>query len=203
MRQFFGQFDPKVDQVAFGYFPEGYIGHAIEVGACDGIFFSNTYAFEQAGWVCLAIEPNPEWWGSLQKNRKNTQPYAISDENGRAVLQVFDIRQADHSAVTGIKPDKRLVEGYGATKVIDVDVSTRTLDAAIAEAGIFPKIDYVSIDTEGSEIDVLRGFDLEKWKPKLVVVENNYDDPDLPNYMQEHGYRRDNRVGVNDFFVPC
>lgn len=204
MRQFYGQFDnPKVDEAAWAYFGDNFIGHAIEVGACDGIFYSNTYAFELAGWTCLAIEPNPEWWSQLVKNRRHSQPYAIASESGKATLNVYDIRQADHSAVTGIKPDKRLVDGYAATLVKAVEVPTRTLEEAIKEAGIFPKIDYVSIDTEGSELDVMEGFDIEKWKPKLVILENNYDDIEIPQYMETRGYRRDKRVGVNDFFIQA
>lgn len=201
MRQFYGQFDPKVDEVAWRYFPEGYIGHAIEVGACDGIFYSNTYAFEQAGWICLAIEPNPEWVAALSRNRRYVSDYAISDKNGEAILTVYDIGQADHSGVTGIASDKRLVDGYSAKPLRVVPVEKRTLDYAIEEAGIFPKIDLVSIDTEGNELAVLHGFDIQRWKPKLILVENNYDDKDIPDYMKEQGYSRAERVGVNDFYV--
>lgn len=198
---FYGQFDPKIDSVAWDYLKDISNGHAIEVGACDGRFYSNTLAFEENGWTVLCIEPNPEYWPDLVKNRRHTQPYAISNSTGLATLTVFDIRQADHSAVTGIKPDKRLVEGYGATVVSQVQVHTRTLDASISESGIFPKLDYVSIDTEGSELDVLEGFDIERWKPSLIIVENNYDDNEIPEYMLARGYRRNRRHGVNDFYI--
>lgn len=59
----------------------------------------------------------------------------------------------------------------------------------------------VSIDTENTELDVLKGFDINRWKPKLLVIENNYDESFIADYLKPFGYVRDRRVGGNDFFI--
>ena len=63
------------------------------------------------------------------------------------------------------------------------------------------KIDFVSIDTEGTELEVLMGFDINRWKPRLFIIENNFDEPKLADYLKDFGYKFSQRLGVNDFFV--
>jgi hypothetical protein len=61
-------------------------------------------------------------------------------------------------------------------------------------------IDFISIDTGGNELETLEGFDLLKWKVKLLVVQNNFDEPYIKNYLSKFGYEFKERHGVNDFF---
>lgn len=204
-KQFYGQFEPKIDEAAWDILDGSKPGLAIEVGACDGIFFSNTYVFEQHGWNTLAIEPNPEWHERLRKNRKNFLTCAVSDKNGTAELTVYDIRQADHSAITSIRKDERLAAQYGAKEIEKIPVVAQTLDKCIQAWVPSTRpfmIDYVSIDTEGTELDVLKGFDIEWYRPRLMVIENNFNDPDVAKYLSQFRYVLATRIGVNDFFVP-
>lgn len=200
--KWYGQFEPQTDSVAFSYFPKNYIGFAIDVGASDGEIISNTKAFEDAGWKVLCIEPNPEFWDILTKNRKHCQQYAVSNRNGISLLTVFNGPGSGSDAVTSINPDYRLVTQYGVTPVKCVPVQTRTLDDCINELGGVKDIDYVSIDTEGTELDVLKGFAIDTWKPKLIIVENNYNDECIHDYMNLHSYRMDRKIVVNEFYVP-
>jgi len=59
----------------------------------------------------------------------------------------------------------------------------------------------LSIDTEGTEIEVLKGFDIKKWKPKLLVIENNFNDPEIEKYLSTFGYIKNKRIEVNDFYI--
>jgi hypothetical protein len=64
------------------------------------------------------------------------------------------------------------------------------------------RIDLVSIDTEGCELDVLDGFDLDRFKPRILVIEN--DRPSgtaIELYLLDRGYRKFHRVKINDFYV--
>lgn len=202
VKQFYGQFDPKIDEAAWGYFDPSFKGGAIEVGACDGKFFSNTLAFEEAGWTCLAIEPDPSWHTALKQNRRNFNFSAIGDKDGIADLTIYTQGgHSDHSAITSIRPDQRLVDQYSGKPIAKIKVPLMTLDTAIRVGPIFQSIDFVSIDTEGTELDVLKGFDIHRWKPKLFVIENNYEDPDVAEYLKPFGYKLDKRIGVNDFFI--
>jgi FkbM family methyltransferase len=82
-------------------------------------------------------------------------------------------------------------------------VEVRTLDDILAKTGFAPhgRLDFVTIDTEGTEVDVLKGFSLEQWQPKLVVVENNYADNEIRTHMKSRGYFLTRRHKINDFFV--
>lgn len=77
----------------------------------------------------------------------------------------------------------------------------KTLDTILGEANLFNYIDYVSIDTEGTELDVLKGFDLVKWKPKVLLIENNYEDMEIEEYLKLFGYKKTLRHHVNDFYL--
>lgn len=200
--KWYGQFDPPTDSVIRSYFDPTYRGAAIEVGAVDGIFYSNTYALELEGWLCLAIEANPENYEALKKNRKHAMTCACGSWTGEAELTIYDIRQPDHTAVTSISPDPKLVAQYGATVVRRVPVKLKTLDDCIKEFGMFQKIDVVSIDTEGTELHVLKGFDIGSWNPSLIVTEDNHgNNIHLSKHLERHGYHRHRRHGVNDFWV--
>lgn len=200
--KWYGQFDPPTDSVIRGYFDPSYKGAAIEVGAVDGIFFSNTYALEVEGWLCLAIEANPENYSALMRNRKHAATCACGLTNGEAALTIYDIRQPDHTACTSINPDPKLVAQYSAQIVRKVTVNVRTLDDCIERFGKFQKIDVVSIDTEGTELDVLLGFDVKKWNPTLIVTEDNHgDNLPLARHLENLQYHRHRRHGVNDFWV--
>ena len=63
------------------------------------------------------------------------------------------------------------------------------------------KIDFLSIDTEGTELDVLQGFDIERWMPKLLVIENNFNDTRVKEHLSQFGYILSERLGVNDFYL--
>ena len=63
------------------------------------------------------------------------------------------------------------------------------------------KIDFLSIDTEGTELEVLMGFDINRWKPRLFVIENNFGESKFSDYLRDFGYKFSQRIGVNDFFI--
>jgi hypothetical protein len=63
------------------------------------------------------------------------------------------------------------------------------------------EIDFISIDTEGTELDVIRGFDIDRYGVKLFVIENNYEDDNIELYMNSIGYIKNNRYKINDFYT--
>ena len=201
-KRYYGQHHE--DETISKYFPEGYIGGCIDVGATDGKNINNTRYFEQNGWYCLCIEPNPAYYHQCEANRKNTLMYAISDINDDNVdFNVVSI-DGNEEAGTSLRVDDRLIEdckkiGDVQTRVIKTNV--RTLDYCIDNHYKFDKIDFVSIDTEGTELDVLKGFDIIKWQPKLFIIENNYNDNKMEEYLEKFGYKKDQRKDINDFYV--
>ena len=185
-------------------FPENYIGTCVEVGAYNGISSSNTYLFEQIGWECMCIEPNPPQFSECRKNRKLALQYAVSFENNENVdFSVYTLSGNNQSAITGLATDYRLVNSHNHLfhTLETIKVCCRTLTNLLDEYNFPKEIDIISIDTENTELDVLKGLDLNKYKIKVFVIENNYNEPYCEEYLNKNGYKKINRIAVNDFYI--
>src|SRR5258705_5217189 len=84
-----------------------------------------------------------------------------------------------------------------------VDVSVRTLDDILLEAQAPAPIDLVSIDVWGHEIDVLAGFDLGRWRPRLILIEDHVLSLELHRTLQQRGYKWVRRTDLNGWYVPA
>ena len=200
---YYGQFNPPADWLIERFFPAGFIGSCVEVGAVDGRYLSNTMHFEELGWQCLCIEPNSYYHEALQRNRKLSMPFAMSDHNEDGViLHRVQLTNNSFDAATSLVPDEKLLKqlGYMIKGQDQIRVDMRTLDWCLEQVR-WIKTDFVAIDTEGTELAVLQGFSLERWKPRLLVVENNHDAPEITSYLRPRGYHKAIRHEVNDFYI--
>jgi hypothetical protein len=82
-----------------------------------------------------------------------------------------------------------------------IKVPARTLDDILAEANA-QSIDFVSIDVEGHELDVLDGFNLSRWRPRLILIEDLLLRNRLHRELVRRGYRWIRRTGINNWYVP-
>lgn len=206
MTQYYGQHEPPVDQIIEELLPLGFgPGVFVDVGAGCGTSDNNSYYFEQRGWRCICVEPSPMYAEVLTLARKAVALVALSDHEAISDFHVFGVfDRMDYGAISGLKTDARLLEeftrqGYLRRKWT-VKVPVTTLDH-LAHSYRLKDIHVLSIDTEGTEIEVLNGFSIANWLPKVVVVENNYDDPWTVDWMKASGYKRVRRNVVNDFYV--
>lgn len=201
----YGQFE--TDRVIASYFPEGHVGLAVEVGAYDGIKGSNSLYFEKAGWDVLCIEPNPYAYAKLFENRDCLcYNMACSDISGIAKLKICRLKSGIQSSLTSLEPDERLIRDYGHDIVEweEVEVKVHRLTnilRLISTPHLDNVVEFISIDTEGTELDVLKGLDLQLFDVKLLVVENNYQDSEIDDYLSKQGYKLDQRYRINDFYV--
>lgn len=198
---YYGQF--KTDKFIEEYFDSSHVGVCIEIGACDGYIGTNTFYFEKKGWECICIEPNPNYYKNLKLNRKISLSYACGNENSDdREFTIFDLGN-NQSAISSLSVDKRLVNSHShlIKNNFTTKVKVRTLDFILEELKFDKKIDFISIDTEGTEIDVLKGFNINKWKPKLLIIENNFNDSEIEIYLKNFGYKKDKRIEVNDFYI--
>jgi len=198
---FHGQFGEDVYMA--GLFPPHYIGVCVEVGAYNGVGCSNTYHFEQKGWTCLCIEPNPTQFAACKSVRKNAVNCAVGAEaNAECIFHVYNLSGGNESAISSLSPDPRLIASHAhlirSTHTIPIQV--RTLTEILDEANFPRVIDFVSIDTENTELDVLKGIDFTKYAIQYFIVENNYDEPACREYLQARGYTMIHRTGVNDIY---
>jgi hypothetical protein len=84
-----------------------------------------------------------------------------------------------------------------------IDVPVKTLDEILIDANAPTPIDFVSIDVETHEIEVLEGFDLAKWRPRLMLIEDLALDLRLHRYVTSRGYKWVRRTGLNGWYVPA
>jgi len=171
-------------------------GMFVDVGAHDGVSLNNTLYFEQTnGWTGINIEPNPEVFEQLKKNRPNCINIncAVSSKNGTAE---FLCNKGRTEMLSGLKNhfDSRHLNriqnenGQHGGSTDSIVVNTRTLESICDEHAI-QRIHYLSIDVEGAEFEVIRSFD--KVFIDVIGFENNYDDVSSPiiNYLCEKGYK--------------
>ena len=180
-------------------------GFCVEAGAYDGVLESTTLELEGLGWTCLCIEPNPQVFQELIKNRALCLEYALAPANEDNVP--FEIyyngrHEASFSAFQIDKAFKDAFSGqYTRFEKREVLVSVRTLDFCLEEAG-FPRLDILSLDVEGWEMEVLKGFSMERWKPQVLIIENIFKEDGIRHYLSNLGYRyTGKRHQHNDLFV--
>jgi len=196
---YYGQWE--TDRIIESYFPDE-VGSCIEVGAYDGIKGSNSKLFENKGWHCLCIEPNPYIYPELLKNRPKSacMCVACSDLTHMSHLTVYNFKSGVQSSLTSLDTDKRLIEDYA--NAIESTELLHVPSFRMDELNSNLNVDFISIDTEGTELNVLFGINLKENRPKLLVVENNYNDDYFRQFLTKyHHYTLDQRYKVNDFYL--
>jgi len=203
--KYYGQW--ATDKIIETYFSNQKRGTCIDIGAADGERGSNTKYFEDIGWDALCIEANPECLHNLLEIRKNVIQVACGSVNkAQGNLHIFKVgAKRISSSITSLNVDERLVESHKAIikERYTRQVEVKTLkDILKTSKPIFQKnIDFISIDTEGTELDVLKGISIKDVNATLYVIENNYNDPEIEIYMRNYGYKKDQRYKINDFYI--
>lgn len=200
--KFYGQWE--TDKIILSYFDKEN-GFCIDVGASDGEHGSNTLYFEKAGWDCFCIEPNPFFYESLKEKRKKFIQVACGQFNKNSQrFNTVDIgKDRIQSSLSSLRLDDRLLETHKdvINDIKKIWVRVRSLDSIIADNNLQHDIDFISIDTEGTELDVLKGLSMDKLNITLLVIENNFKDKNISDYLIDFGYKLDQRYKVNDFYV--
>jgi FkbM family methyltransferase len=176
-------------------------GCCVEVGANDGITGSASYLFERRGWRCLLVEPIPALVEQIRTHRTcRVVNCAASSREGEAKFIVAE----GVEAVSGLDRSPERIEWIrqvGGT-IKEISVRTATLDSLLEDAG-FTELDFVTIDVEGHELSVLEGFDLDTYRPRIVIIEDNSvaGDVGVARHMTDHGYVHFKRTGVNEWYA--
>jgi FkbM family methyltransferase len=196
---FFAQFGE--DRILDEIFAHRGFGTCVEVGANDGVTDSMTYHFELLGWTCILVEPIPELFLRIVENRKCiSHKCAASSSEGEVTLSLAE-GVPSMSTLELTRGRRASISKAGGTSR-DIKVCSRTMDSILADSCI-SNIDFISIDVEGHEMEVLKGFSIENYCPKIVLIEDNSNasDPTIPEFMKGKGYLIFKRTGVNDWYA--
>lgn len=167
-------------------------GVFVDIGAYDGETYSNTLFFERSmGWTGLCVEPLPSAFLKLKTIRRVLcENVCVSDFEGEADFVEADAG-IDERMLSGLQRqfDERHIERL--KRVAQRSESRRArvvkLPSLLERHGLF-RIDYCSIDTEGSELSILSTIDFERFRISVLTIENNYDDPKIGELMERNGY---------------
>ena len=170
--------DYKLDQII-----QKQKGFFIELGANDGLTQSNTAYFEfYRGWKGLLIEPSVEKYKQCIANRQNSivQNYACVDNNYQLDHILGDFDGGLMSSVNG----SRLNSGNL------VSVPTTTLEKLLDQyTNPGQVIDLLSLDTEGYELPILKGLNLDKYRPRYMIIEiYTKDFNEIVTFLLSHNY---------------
>lgn len=148
-------------------------GFFVEIGACDGKLFSNTLLLEQHyGWNGILVEPARCWHEALRKNRKCKISYDfVSGKTGDAIM-FCEAPQAEFSSAKKLSAaDHHALRRKGGCEYL---VSALSLEDLLVKYSAPASLDFLSIDVEGSEYEILRTFPFDRYSFQAIFCEHNY-----------------------------
>lgn len=181
-------------------------GVYIDVGAHDGVRFSNSFAFSRLNWTGILVEAHPDYYNLCKKARENdrTKIYNVACNNIDKASVTFYSNY--RGSLSTLNPNlnkffKQYYKNYYVDKDFNgkvenftngsIEVESKKLDTIINENVKFfnhKNIDLMSIDVDGSEEYVLKGFDISKYKPRVIIFEVSTVRNVIENYMKNKNY---------------
>jgi FkbM family methyltransferase len=185
-------------------------GFFLDSGASNGVHFSNTLLLERDfGWRGICVEPNDAFFEELKTQRTgHCLNCCIYDHDG--TVEFLE----DASVLGGIisEYDPALLAQAKSTFVLKIDAAgrpvtvrkvARTLRSVLEECGAPAVIDYWSLDTEGSELTILRNFPFDDYSFRILTVEHNWLPmrAEIRAFLEGQDYRFAGALGCDDCYV--
>jgi FkbM family methyltransferase len=204
--KFYGQY--KQDKYLYeNFFKDKRGGVFLDIGAHDGINISNTYFFEKnLNWTGICVEPRAKVFKELEKNRNCIcEECCVYNKNGFIEFVLLD---GPGDWISGIEETchkkhltrfDRKVNVFGCTRKT-VEMPCITPNDLLEKHQIY-HIDYCSLDTEGSEFEILQALDFDKFTVDVFTIEDNYKDKPFVKFMNSKGYRHECKLGLDEVFI--
>jgi FkbM family methyltransferase len=180
-------------------------GCYVDVGAFDPVVDSISWSFYEQGWQGVLIEPVPSLAAAIRRRRPNDITIEAAAGARRGTASLFVTASIGNSTLVPDVADRVAATGVEFSEIV---VSVAPLNDLLEDAGLDARtIHFCTIDVEGSESDVLAGFDLARWRPWILVIEAT--EPNSPRashelwekHVLEAGYQFCLFDGVNRFYV--
>lgn len=166
-------------------------GYFVEFGATNGVDLSNTYLLEKKfGWLGILAEPLKSKYAELVRNRScHIEDKCVWSASGKH-LKFVEANDKDLSTIFGFHDKDMHTESRKDGQISDVE--TISLIDLLEKYNAPRLIDYLSIDTEGSEFQILSNFDFKKYEFKVITVEHNHTNQREAIYklLTSYGYIR-------------
>lgn len=170
----------------------------LEFGATNGLEYSNSYSLEKSFfWKGALAEPDPQWHKDLKINRPTTTIiYDCVWSNSNKKLNFLSSNEGVYSTLDIFKfSDQDTMPGNSKKRMENfkqIEVNTISLNDLINEYLNDVAPSYISVDTEGSEYEILLNLDFKKYRPKVFTVEHNYTsyEKKIDELMNLNGFKR-------------
>ena len=159
-------------------------GYYIELGANDGITQSNTLYLEKKGWRGILIEPSLNKFLDCTKNRSNLNKFycnaCVSTHYEKKYVDMTysnlmtvatKISSKNKSIATFLSNSNKHLKPY--EKLLEYGARARTLDSILNDSKAPSTIDFLSLDVEGAEFEVLKGINFDNYKFKYILIETD------------------------------
>lgn len=174
-------------------------GYYVDVGAYDGVQFSNTYLLEKNyNWKGICVEPSPVTFPKLKECRKNS--ICINKAAYSKTGEILDFSIDDmFSGITDCVDRHMIAKNGQKTKV-----ETIRLDELLKQCNAPNFIEYLSLDTEGSELEILKSIDFDNYKFGIIHVEHNNVEPrrsQMRELLISKGYKYNKQNQFDDEYI--
>lgn len=181
-------------------------GYFLEIGAWQGEHYSQSYYLEQQGWKGLCVDP---FVYNFHRRSSQVCHKAISaDGKPRIFIKVSNDRRCggDVSYFSGfkdsIKDHKYLIETHCSYE--EIEIETITIDELYLKYSLPYYIDFLSIDTEGSELEILSSIDFKKYSYGMIMFEHNGNEVTkkvIGKLLKTNGYQLFKSLDIDDVFI--
>jgi FkbM family methyltransferase len=174
-------------------------GVFLDIGANDGVSFSNTRALVDLGWQGVHVEPGTAAFAKLKQNLPNACAFqvAVSDKDGEAAFHESDANSR-HMVSSLVESE---LQRWNCYTFATVQVKTVTV-ASLLKLAKLSRVDFLSIDAEGSDLLIFRQFDLSALGVRLVCVEHNGRDiTPFDTHAASHGMKRIFKNAANVIYL--
>lgn len=176
-------------------------GFYVDVGAHDPIRFSNTKRFYDKGWKGINIDPNPALIEKFKKERNKDINLALGVSKRNGLLEFSEFFPSTLSTFSEAEAEQYVKKGF---KIISKKkVRVATLSSVLNKYRRDRTVDFLSIDTEGNDLEVLQSNDWKKFKPSVICVESRENFSKIETFLRKQGYKLECSNGINSIFsVP-
>lgn len=195
----------REDLILSAFFPGRKTGYYVDVGACHPVKYSVTQFFYEKGWRGINIEPQDKEFKLLKSKRRrdiNLQ-VGVSDKSGTMTLRVYE-NESLSTLSNDIKSEYEQDSDKSSLAYTDKKIQVKTL-AAILEESKVDSIQFLKVDVEGHEKEVLAGNNWKKYKPEVLCVEANnlVAAAGWRGIVEQAGYEKVFFDGLNDYYVQA
>lgn len=188
----------REDVLIDAFFKDVKKGFYVDIGANHPVEDSVTKYFYDRGWRGINVEPNPRFFKLLEQKRPRdiNVKAGISDKSGKLVLREYE---GWHAGLSTFSNDMKK-ENEGIADYRDVEVDVVTLKELFVDKKV-DKINFLKIDVEGYEYNVLAGNDWKKYRPELICIEANHTFKDWKSLLEKANYKMVFFDGLNEYYL--